>query len=272
MAQIHSSAIVAPGAQLGAGVVVGPLSIIEDDVVVGDDCQIAGHVVIKSGTTLGRGNVVHEGAVIGGTPQHLGAKPVSGRLRIGDGNLIREHVTIQRAWLPDHETVVGDRCMLMVNAHVAHDCHVGDSVILANNVMLAGHVTVGERAYLSGAAGVHQFCTIGRNAMVGGQAHINRDVLPFVMLDGDSSRVVGLNVVGLRRSGYTASDLRQLKEAYRIVFRRGLPRAEMLAQLEQRFTEGPASLLAPFLRASKRGIMPDRSHGDQEPPAAAEAA
>ena len=259
MARIHPTAVISPTAQLGVNVAVGPFAIIEDRVVIGDDCRIAGHSIIKSDTSLGARNAIHEGAVVGGLPQHIGLGPECGRLTIGDDNQIREYCTIHRAWKPEQVTVVGSRCMLMVNAHIAHDCHLGNDVILANNVMLAGHVTIGERAYLSGAVGVHQFCRIGRNAMVGGQAHVNRDVPPFVTVDGLTNRVVGLNLVGLRRAGMERHDIRELKDAYRLVFRSQLPWEQILSQLDRRFLDGPASEYSSFLRDGKRGFVPERS-------------
>ena len=181
-----------------------------------------------------------------------------GRVIIGSGNTIRENVTIHKAMQPDHDTVIGDHCLLMCNAHVAHDCRLGDHVILTNNVMLAGHVTVGSRAFLSGGAGVHQFCRVGTLAMVGGLAHISRDVPPFVTIDGQSSYVVGLNQIGLKRAGYDAKSIARLKEAYRVIYRSGLMWKEILAALQQQFHDGAAAEFFPFLASSKRGIIPER--------------
>ena len=169
--------------------------------------------------------------MVGGIPQHINVPQQVGRVLVGAGNTIRENVTIHKAMQPDHETVIGDHCLLMCNAHVAHDCRVGDHVILTNNVMLAGHVTVGARAFLSGGAGVHQFCRVGSLAMVGGLAHISRDVPPFVTIDGQSSFVVGLNQVGLKRAGHDPQSIARLKEAYRVIYRSGLAWKEILAAL-----------------------------------------
>ena len=191
-----------PRQDLATAFRLDPFRVVEDDVTIGDECILESHVVIKSGTTLGEKNHLFEGAVVGGIPQHTNVPERLGRVIIGSGNTIRENVTIHKAMQPDHDTVIGDHCLLMCNAHVAHDCRLGDHVILTNNVMLAGHVTVGSRAFLSGGAGVHQFCRVGTLAMVGGLAHISRDVPPFVTIDGQSSYVVGLNQVGLKRAGY----------------------------------------------------------------------
>ena len=255
---IHPSAWVSPKAVLGTGVRIGPLSIVEDDVVLGDGCILEGHVVIKSGTTLGPNNRIFEGAVLGGLPQHAHMPTEVGRLQIGSDNTIRENTTIHLAMEPGHLTTLGSHCLVMTNAHVAHDCQVADRVILTTNAMLAGHVTVGEGAFVSGAVGVHQFCRIGSLAMVGGLAHITKDVPPYMTIDGQSSYVVGLNQIGLRRAGYSAEEIAQLKEAYRVIYRSGLLWAEILQKLKEEFTVGLAATYHPFLAASTRGIIPER--------------
>jgi UDP-N-acetylglucosamine acyltransferase len=159
---------------------------------------------------------------------------------------------------PDHTTVIGDNCLLMVNIHVAHDCHLGNNVIMTNNAMVAGHVVVGDRAYISGAAAVHQFCRVGAYAMVGGQAHMTQDVPPYVTVDGLSSLIVGLNKIGLRRSGYDQEAIQELMAAYRVIYRSGLRWTEVLEHLRQQFPVGPASLFYEFLSTSARGITSER--------------
>jgi UDP-N-acetylglucosamine acyltransferase len=144
---------------------------------------------------------------------------------------------------------------------VAHDCALGSRIVIANNVMLAGHVSVGDQAFLSGAAGVHQFCRIGRLAMVGGQAHLSKDVPPFVTIDGATTTVVGLNLVGLRRAGLTREDIGQLKAAYRIIYRSGLPWLEVLRQLQESFNTGPAAEFHAFFSSGRRGFTPQRRPG-----------
>jgi UDP-N-acetylglucosamine acyltransferase len=237
---IHPLALVAPSAKLGDGVRIGPFSVVEDDVTIGAHCTLESSVVIKSGTTLGEKNHLFEGAVVGGIPQHTNVPERLGRVIIGSGNTIRENVTVHKAMQPGHDTVIGDH------------------VILTNNVMLAGHVTVGSRAFISGGAGVHQFCRVGTLAMVGGLAHINRDVPPFVTIDGQSSYVVGLNQIGLKRAGHDAKSILRLKEAYRVIYRSGLMWREILAVLQQQFREGAAAEFFPFLASTKRGIVPER--------------
>jgi UDP-N-acetylglucosamine acyltransferase len=259
MAQsIHPTAMVHPQAVLGCDVEIGPYCVLEAETTVGDGCRLASHVVIKRGTTLGAQNLVDEGAILGGRPQHVARHDRWGTLVIGAGNMIREHVTIHCAMAPDRCTRVGDDNLIMVNAHVAHDCQVGHHTILTNNVMLAGHVTVGDYAYLSGGVGVHQFCRIGSHAMVGGQAHINQDVPPYVTVDGQSTRVVGLNVIGLRRRGFAPEAIQQLKEAYRIIYRHGLAWNDVLRALQTTFSSGPAADFAAFLAQGQRGFVSER--------------
>lgn len=258
MVHIHPSAVISPDAQLGDSVEIGPFSIIESGVVVGDGCKVEGHVTIKSGTILGPGNHIFEGAVIGGVPQHLHAPPESGRVVIGASNTIRENVTIHRAVQPDHQTVIGDHNLLMINVHIAHDCRLGNRTIFANNVMLAGHVEVEDQAYVSGAVGVHQFCRIGRMAMVGGQAHVVKDIPPFVTIDGASGFVVGLNLIGLRRNGFSNAEIGQLKAAYRLIYRSGLSWREVVERLPQEFEEGPATRFHEFFSQGTRGFTPER--------------
>jgi UDP-N-acetylglucosamine acyltransferase len=234
-------------------VIVGPCAVIEERTAIGDGCEIRAHAVVKRFTTLGSGNRVHEGAVLGGEPQDLSFEDQETAVVIGDRNVIREGVTINRSTKAGGSTVVGSDCFLMAYAHVAHDNRIGDHVILANNVMLAGHVEVGDRAFLGGGGGVHQFCRVGRLAMVGGNAGAAQDCLPFVVTDGHPARARSLNVVGLRRAGVPASQLRALKEAYRLLLRSGLhlePALERMASLQDPLVD---EMIA-FVRGSKRGF------------------
>ncbi|MFO0901284.1 MAG: acyl-ACP--UDP-N-acetylglucosamine O-acyltransferase [Pirellulales bacterium] len=256
--KVHPHAVVSPRAELGRDVSIGPFCVVEPDAVLGDGCVLEARVSVKSGTILGAGNHVFEGAVLGGVPQHLRAPHELGRLIIGAGNTIRENVTVHRGLHVGADTVIGDQNLLMVGCHVAHDCHLGSNIIIANSANLAGHVVVEDRAYLSGAVGIHQFCRIGRLAMVGGHARIVKDVPPFVTIDGGSGYVVGLNLVGLKRSGLTSSDLAQLKAAYRLIFRSGLKWTEILQRLKRDFSEGVAATYNAFFAGGSRGITPER--------------
>ncbi len=255
---IHPLAVVSPQARLGAGVKVGAFATVEADVELGDFCSVASGAVVKSGVTAGCHNEFAEHSVIGGAPQHAARPEQVGRVVIGDHNVFREYVTIHRALKPGTATVVGSHNYIMAGAHFAHDVTVGNNCICANNALLGGHVTVEDRAFVSGAVAVHQFCRIGRLAMVGGHARVVQDVPPYMLLDGQTGCVVGLNVVGLRRSGHTADDIADLKAAYRVIYRRGLPWRDVLEALRQEFTAGPVVHLRDFLGGGSRGFAQER--------------
>jgi UDP-N-acetylglucosamine acyltransferase len=258
VSNIHPTAVVNRRAEIASDATIGPFCVVEEDVVIESGCELASRVVVKKSTHLGNGNQISEGAVLGGKPQHLRAGQQVGGLRIGSGNMIRENATIHSGLRPGELTIVGDGNLIMVNAHIGHDCQVGSHVILANNVMIAGHVTIENRAYISGAAGVHQFCRIGQLAMIGGQSHVSQDVPPFVIVDGISHHVVGLNRVGLRRSGFTESDMSCLKAAYRVIYRSGLSWNEIMDRLRTEFRSGAAAAYFEFLQGVKRGIVRER--------------
>jgi UDP-N-acetylglucosamine acyltransferase len=251
--KVHPTAQVADSARLGDGVELGPYAVVEAETEIGSRTRLLSHAVVRTFTSLGSDNAVHEGAVLGGEPQDLSFKECRSHLEIGSGNRIREGVTIHRGTNPGSKTTVGSECFLMAYAHVAHDCHLGDGVILANNVALAGHVEIQDRAFLSGGVVVHQFCRVGRLAMVGGNAKIVKDCLPFVVTDGVPGRPRGLNVVGLRRAGIPAGDVRTLKEAYRLLLRSGLP-LEAAVEAIRRLGHPLSDELALFASTSKRGF------------------
>lgn len=255
---IHPLAEVSPTAELGVDVTIGPFAVVEDDVVIGDRCHLSARSTLKSGTTLGTDNFVGEGAVLGGMPQHLHQPDLPGKLLIGNRNVIRENATLHRAFIPNTATTIGNDCLIMVGAHVAHDCIVGNSVVLTNNALLGGHVTVGDRAYLGGGVAVHQHCNVGRVVMIGGLARLDQDVPPFMMVDGESNQVVGLNRVGLRRTGATPHERSEIKDAYQLIYRGGLRFHDLLEALTAQFPNGPAAEFAPFLRTATRGYIRER--------------
>jgi UDP-N-acetylglucosamine acyltransferase len=232
---------------------------VEAGAVIGDCCRLLARSIVKGRTTLGKDNEVGEGSVLGGRAQHVQVTEPGGTLILGDGNRIRENVTIHRGWANEAVTSIGNNCLLMVGAHVGHDCRVGNNCILVNGSLLGGHCQLEDRAYVSGNVGVHQFCRIGRLAMVGGLAKIVQDVPPFVMVEGAGmAQVVGLNKVGLRRNGYTPDQIQQLKAAYRVIYREGLRWSEVLAILKADFSTGPAVAFYDFLKAGKRGFVQER--------------
>lgn len=256
---IHPTAIVDPSAKIADDVNIGPFCIIESDTVIESGCNIAAHVCIKSGVYMGANCTVHENAVIGGIGQHVCPPGPPGKVRIGCNNTFREFCTVHRSIKEDGFTVIGDYNYFMANAHIAHDCIIGNNNIVANNVMFGGHVHVGDRAFVSGGVAVHQFCSIGSYAMVGGQSHINKDVPPFVTVDGLTSRVVGINRVGLRRSGFSSAQISRFKDVYNVVYRQGLSWKDVLETLRTQFNQGEEALVYEMLSNSTRGIIPART-------------
>jgi UDP-N-acetylglucosamine acyltransferase len=255
---IHPLAVVSPEARLGVGVSIGAFAVVEGDVALGDFCTVASGAVIKAGVTAGCHNEFGEHCVIGGAPQHVARPGEVGRVVIGDHNVFREHTTVHRALKPDAATIVGSHNYVMSGAHFGHDAVVGNNVICANAALLGGHVVVEDRAFVSGAVAVHQFCRIGRLAMVGGHARVVQDVPPYMLLDGQSGCIVGLNIVGLRRSEHGADDITALKSAYRLLYRRGLPWKEVLEALDEEFPAGPVVQLRQFLGSGTRGFAQER--------------
>jgi UDP-N-acetylglucosamine acyltransferase len=259
VSQIHPTAVIEAGAQLGENVTIGPFCVVESGAVIGDGCKLAARVVVKSRTTLGVNNDISEGAVIGARAQHAIDTNPGGILTIGDNNRIRENATLHRGYANDAATVVGSNNLIMVNAHVGHDCQVGNNCIIVNGAMLGGHVTVEDRAYISGGVAIHQFCRVGRFAMIGGLAKIVQDVPPYVTIEGGGvTEVVGLNRVGLRRNGFTPEEVQQLKQAYRVIYRQGLRWSEVLQILKTDFSTGPAAAFHEFFKSGKRGFVQER--------------
>jgi UDP-N-acetylglucosamine acyltransferase len=217
--RIHPTAIVAPGAEIGADVEIGPYCVIGDSVILGNSVRLISHVVIEGRTEVGANTVIYPFASIGHAPQDMKYKGEPSRLVIGASCQIREYVTLN----PGTEgggmlTRVGDHCLFMAGAHVAHDCQLGDHVILANNATLAGHVVVGDYAFIGGLSAVHQFVRIGAHAMIGGMSGVEHDVIPYGLVMGDRARLSGLNLVGLERRGFPREGINDLRNAYRLLF------------------------------------------------------
>ena len=256
---MNSHAIISPDAQIGNNVEIGHFCLIEPGVTIGNNCKFASHVVIKSGVTIGNNNQFGEGCIIGGAPQHISAQPPFGQIHIGEGNVFRERVTVHRPVTESGTTNIGNENYLMVNAHIGHDCIVGNSTILVNNVMIGGHVVIGNSAMLGGGAAVHQNCQVGLLAMVGAQARIVQDVPPFTTVDGLTSKVVGLNLVGLRRNGRTSEEIKTIKSAYFTLYRNGLTWKEILQFFQDNYSVGLVAELTQFLLSTKRGIIRERA-------------
>jgi UDP-N-acetylglucosamine acyltransferase len=253
---IHPTALVDSSAVLGRDVEIGPFAIVEGQVEIGDGCVIGPRASVLAHTTLGAGCRVHTGAVLGDLPQDLAFTNEPSYVRIGNYCVIREYVTIHRGTKPGSVTTMGDHCFLMANAHLAHNAKLGDHVILANGALIAGYAEVGDRAFISGNVAVHQFVRIGRLAMMGGGSGVSKDVPPFCLVPGlTANRVACLNLVGMKRAGFTPEQRQQAKDAFRILYRDGLTVTDAVAAIRTAFPEpGPAQEMADFTAHSKRGI------------------
>jgi len=260
---VDPSARVHADACLGDDVIVDAGATVEAAVTIGRGSHIGLNAVLHSGTEVGEQVAVGVGAVLGGTPQDLKFAGGQSGVRVGDRTVVREYATVHRCVEPGGVTLVGSDCLLMATSHVAHECVLGDAVIVANGVMMAGHVAVGDGAFLSGNVIVHQFIRIGRLAMIGGGSAVRQDVVPFCMADGHPARPLGLNTVGLRRAGFSAATIRELKRAYRILFSKGAKLADRLERLQELavLDDGGAETaeLRAFVVASERGIARPRS-------------
>lgn len=255
MSNIHTTALVHAGAELGAQVSIGPYAVIEDKVQIGAGTVIGPHVNIHRYTTIGPHCRIHAHAVLGDWPQDIAFDPqTESYLRIGAHCLIREGVTIHRGTQPGTATVVGQHCYLMVNSHLAHNVKLGDYVILVNGALLAGYAEVGDRAFISGNCLVHQFCRIGQMAMLTGGSVYNKDVPPFCKTDEQANTVVGLNVVGLRRAGVSLAERQAIKKAFHLLYRSGLNVSQAVQRIKQECPPGLAQEFRAFIESSQRGI------------------
>ena len=255
---IHPTAIIHSGARLGAGVSVGPYSIIGEHVEIGDNTRIGPHVVISGHTRIGCDNRIFQFSSIGEIPQDKKYAGEPTRLEIGDRNTIREYCTLNLGTAQDAGvTRVGDDNWIMAYVHIAHDCQVGNKTIFANNAQLAGHVHVGDWAIFGGYTGVHQFCRVGAHTMTAVGTVILQDVPPYVMAAGNSATPYGINAEGLKRRGFSPDALMVLKRAYRTLYKSGLTLDEAKAKLEEDAKMHPAEIqpILDFLAVSKRGII-----------------
>ena len=252
---IHSTAIIAPSAVLGERIEVGPFAYIGDNCIVGDGCVIAMRATLERNVTLAAGVRIGIGSVIGGDPQDLKYKGEPTTVEIGENSVIREYATINRGTTHSMKTTVGSGSFLMSYVHLAHDCQIGNGVIIGNGTQLAGHVSIDDRAIVSGLVAVHQFARIGRHSFVGGCSRVAKDVPPYLKAVGNPVKLYGLNSVGLQRSGFDETIVRELKRAYRLVFRSELNVTQALTRARAELQQLPEVMaFLRFIEESERGI------------------
>jgi len=254
---VHPTAIIDASATLDDGVVIGPYCIVGPDVRVGRETVLHNHVTIQSQTTIGEGNLIYPFSVIGADPQDRKFRGERSTCVIGDGNVIREHVTIHRGTSNGGgRTVIGDQNLIMVAAHIAHDCQLGDHVVIANQVMLAGHVRVDDFANIGGGAGIHHFATVGHCAFVGGLARITKDVPPYMIVEGNPAEVRAVNSIAMLRMGIDEQEIEAVKFAFKRLYRdNGAPMSVKLGELRDRYPDVSAVLeLCDALSATGEGV------------------
>jgi UDP-N-acetylglucosamine acyltransferase len=254
-ASIHPSAVIATGAEIGEGAIIGPYCVIGADAKIGAGCELKSHVVIDGHTSLGAGCVVFPFANLGGRTQDKKFKGGAPRVEIGARTTVRESATVNAATFDGGVTKVGDDCLLMAYSHVAHDCIVGNGVIMANSVALAGHIIVEDRAIIGGLTGIHQFVRIGKMSMIGGLSRVVKDIPPFMIAEGNPLEVNTINSVGLERAGASAEVQQALKLAYKILYRQNLNTKQAVEKLRAEVAMSPeVEHLLKFIESSERGI------------------
>ena len=257
MNQIHETALVDSGAQIADDVEIGPFSIVGPKVTIGPGSWIGPHVVLTGRTTIGKNTRIFQFSSIGEEPQDKKYDNEDTELIIGDNNTIREACTFSRGSAQGGgKTVIGNNNWIMACVHIAHDCHLGDNIIMANNASLAGHVTVGDWAILSGYSLIHQFCTVGEHSLTSFASFVNQSIPPYVTVSGDKAKARGINVEGLKRRGYSRDQIQQVRRAYRILYRSGLPLEEAKQQLLEMSQEhGEIKPWVDFLEITDKGFI-----------------
>ena len=253
-AVIAPTARVHPDAVIGPRVVIGDFAIVQEDVFIGSETRLEPYVFVKRWTTLGERNEISAGTVLGTDPLDKNFTGARSYLKIGNGNKIREHYTISRGTAPESETIIGDGNFIMTSGHIAHNCKIGNHTVIASCALVAGYVEVENQAFISGGVVIHQFSKIGRLAMIGGNSRVNLDVPPYFLYSDFNVSPKGLNLVGLRRAGFTATEIRALKQAYKLLYKSGLKLEDALSHIEQESPTEHTQHLVAFIRSSKRGI------------------
>jgi UDP-N-acetylglucosamine acyltransferase len=251
---IHPTAVIDPTAEIDADVEIGPFVVIQGPVKIKRGTRMLAQVYATGWTEIGENNEIHPGVILGDAPQDKAYKGEKTYLKIGDHNIIREHVQIHRGTEAESSTTVGNDNFLMANSHVGHNCKLGDQIILANGALLGGHVEVGNNVFISGNCVVHQFVRIGEHALMRGLSGTSRDVPPYSIVDWQHT-VRGVNVVGLKRAGFDERRIRDLRDAFRVLFRKGRNLSLAVKELEARGTVGADVLtLLDFIKSSSRGV------------------
>jgi len=254
MPEIAPTARVHPDAVIGEGAAIGEYVVIEQDVVIGAGCRLEPYVYVKRWTTLGERNEISAGTVLGTDPLDKNFPGDRSYLKIGNGNKIREHYTISRGTAPESETVIGDENYIMTSGHIAHNCKIGNRTVIASCALVAGYAELEDQAFISGGVVVHQYSKIERLAMIGGNTRVNSDVPPYFLYSDFNVAAKGLNLVGLRRAGFKASEVARLKTAYKLLYRSGLKLEDALRRIETEVPDEHTLHLVEFIRSSKRGI------------------
>jgi len=253
---IHPTAVIDPSAQLGTNVSIGAFTVIDHDVIIGDNTQIDIHAVIKPFTSIGQDCRIFAGAILGEIPQDLKFGGEQTNLEIGNRTTIREYCTLNRGTDASGKTVIGNDVLLMAYVHVGHDCILSDKVILANGISLGGHVEIGYHASIGGHTPVHQFCRIGTHAFIGGCYRVVKDIPPYVLATGEPLRYAGINVLGLRRRGFDSDTRLQIQRAYRLIYRTDSTRSQALAAIRRELPESPEILtILEFFSGGDRSII-----------------
>ncbi len=257
MPRIHPTAVVDPHARVADDAEIGPHCIVGPDVVIGPECRLLGQCYIVGRTTLGARNIVYPGVSIGTLPQDFAFdESTVSYVRIGDDNVFREGVTVHLGTKPETETVVGNGCFLMVNAHIGHNCRVGDNVVLVNCASVGGYVALGDGCFISACTVIHQFCRVGRFAMLSGVSAISRDLPPFMIADGRNGAVRGVNIVAMRRNDFSREAIRAIKDVYSLFYRSALNTKSALAKIRDEVAQLPEVIeFIEFVETSERGVL-----------------
>jgi len=256
MTSIHPTAVISSKAKLGNNIYVGPFTIIHDDVEIGDNCNIGPNVGIYNGARIGNRVKIFQGASISNQPQDLKYADEVTYLYIGDDTVVREFATLHRGTSATNKTIIGSNCLLMAYSHIAHDCIIGNKVIVSNGVQIAGHVHVEDHVIIGGLSAIHQFGKIGQHSMVGGGAMANTDIPPYSLVSGYPARYMGLNIVGLRRRGFSDQDISAIKDAYKIFYQSGLIFSNALLKLKELYANHDiVKNIITFIETSERGVV-----------------